>query len=125
MPARGEATSVAQLRAAVATAVDALGLRPVAREVGMDPRGITKLLKGAHPRPQTRQKLERWYVQRLASGGGAVGPEAARAALRVLVQDLAPSHREAAIQATVERLVEVYRRVESPLPRWLEALRQP
>jgi hypothetical protein len=124
MAARGEGAVLARIRAAVATEVDAVGLRPVARQVGMDPRGITKFLDGAHPRAQTRQKLERWYVQRVASGGGAAHPSAALSALRVLVQGLAPADREAAIQATAECLAEVYRRSEVPLPDWLEALQR-
>ncbi len=124
MPARGDGTPLARLRAAVATEVAALGLRPVAREIGIDPKSVTDFVNGAAPRSTTRQKLERWYVQRLASGGGAVDVEAARAALQVLVQDLAPAYREEAVRAAADLWVEVYRRFEAPLPGWLEALRR-
>jgi len=112
-----------RLRGALAARVESSGLRPVAREVGMDPRGITKLLQGARPRQSTLQKLERWYVRRIAEADNPTGVEDARAALAVLMYDVPPAARPQAVRETSAFLEVLYKRMRVPIPTWLSDLR--
>jgi hypothetical protein len=119
-PAGGVSTE--RLRDAVATRIGAVGLRPVARELTLDPKAVTKFLGGARPRAATRQKLVRWYVQLVAAQAGATDAFAAAAAIEVLVRDLAPDQHPAASAELLQLLAQVYKRRDTPLPAWLLGL---
>jgi hypothetical protein len=122
-PAGGVSTE--RLRDAVATRVGAIGLRPVARELSLDPKAVTKFLAGARPRATTRQKLVRWYVQVVAAQAGATDTIAATAAIEVLLRDLAPDQHPAAFAELLELLAAVYNRRNTPSPAWLSVLAAP
>lgn len=110
-----------ELREAIAAAVADRGYRQVARDVGLDHKALMKFLDGAHPRPPTKQKLERWHVSWVL-GSGTVDVTTAAAAIQTLVRDL-PAKRQAPgtadILATLERLYSA-RGVERP--GWIAAL---
>jgi hypothetical protein len=104
----------------VATRVDTEGLRPVARAIGLDPAAILKFLRGSKPRASTRQKLERWYVE--ARIPDVLSPDAARAALDILVQDLPPGDREQALKEAIKAFRAIYQRAKAPQPGWITEL---
>lgn len=74
-----------RMREVLARRVEATSLRHVAREVGMSPTGVQKVLDGADSYSRTRRKLERWYVRESVRYGGGVNAAAVIAALRVTV----------------------------------------
>ena len=122
-PAGGVSTE--RLRDAVATRIGAVGLRPVARELTLDPKAVTKFLAGARPRAATRQKLVRWYVQVVAAQAEATDTFAAAAAIEVLLRDLAPEQHLAGFAELLESVAQVYSRRNTPLPAWLSVLAAP
>lgn len=122
MPSRAEAVSVERLRQMLAACVQVEGLRPVARDIGLDPKAITKLINGAEPRTSTRQKLTRWYLRQIAAGYGSTDPESANTALGVLLRDLPPSARAGGFQRAVAAFREIYVDATIPLPEWLSHL---
>ena len=111
--------SLEVLLAAVAARVDALGLRPVSREIGLDAKSVTRLLAGAAPRRSTRQKLERWYIRVVPSGSGEPTPDDVMAALRVLTQSLAPHDRAVAARAILDALTQFCRGGGCAAPAWM------
>lgn len=48
------------VRSAAALA-DERGIRAAAREIGLSPSGLTKILNGNHPYAPTLKKLRRWH----------------------------------------------------------------
>jgi len=121
MPEAGAAVSVDQLRATVARCVQAEGLRPVARELELDPRAVKDFISGSQPRASTRQRMERWYVRLEANRGGPIGPETAAAAIAILLSDVPPQHRERARQAALEKIRDMYSELGLPIPGWIGA----
>lgn len=113
--AGGPSAGLERLREVVAARVERRSLRAVAREVGMSPSGLQKFLDGASPYSATRRKLERWFVRE--SAGSAL------AALRVLVDDLPPSRRDAAVGDMLASLESAFRRARRPVPPWIAELR--
>jgi hypothetical protein len=122
MGAGADLRSLEVLLAAVAARIDALGLRPVSREIGLDPKSVTKLLAGTVPRPSTHQKLERWYIRAVPSGSGEPTPDDVMVALRVLTQSLAPHDRPVAERVILKALVQLCRRNGYATPGWLGAV---
>lgn len=122
MPSRAEAVSVEQLRQMLAARVQVEGLRPVARDIVLDPKAITKLINGAEPRSSTRQKLTRWYLRQVAAGHGSTDPESASTALSVLLRDLPPSARTDGFRKALAAFREIYVDATIPLPEWLAHL---
>ena len=122
-PAGGASTE--RLRDAVAARISAIGLRPVAREIALDPKAVTKFLAGARPRAATRQKLVRWYIQVVAAQAGSTDTFAAAAAIEVLLRDLAPDQHPAGFAELLESVAQVYSRRNTPLPAWLSVLATP
>jgi hypothetical protein len=118
MVPRGNGPSVEELRAAVAVRVDRVGLRPVAREIGLDPKAVVKFLRGSHPRPPTRQKLERWLTERVAPGTEP-SSSTVSAALNVLLQGVPPEARADAGLELSACLSAIYAKSKAPLPSWL------
>lgn len=122
MPPGVRRLPVARLRAALASAVDAHGLRATARAIGIDHRSLTKLLNGASPRTSTRQKLERWFVSYAAQSERTMDAETASAAVQVLLHDVPPDERSQRAVELVEFVGQVYRRAQLPTPPWVDEL---
>lgn len=114
--------SLDQLRATVARCVQAEGLRPVSRELELDPRAVKDFIFGSQPRASTRQRMERWYVRLEADRGGPVSPETATAAIAILLTDVPPQHRERARQAALDKIRVLYSELGLPIPKWLGAV---
>lgn len=53
-----------------ATYADEHGIRAAAREIGMSPTGLTKVLNGNHPYAPTLKKLRR-FSKKIANGSNA------------------------------------------------------
>ena len=60
-PRAGPGGDFGQIRAALQARVHATSLRGVAREVGMTPSGLQKVLDGGGSYPKTLQKFRAWY----------------------------------------------------------------
>jgi hypothetical protein len=124
MPAPKDSMPLERVRGVLAARVEATSLRQAAREVGMSPSGLQKLLDGSQPYSATRRKLERWYVRETAQYGGTLSAGSALAALRVLVQDVPPAHQRPALENLAAALKEVYKGANTPQPGWLDKLQQ-
>jgi hypothetical protein len=111
-----------RLRQVVAAHVESTGLRPVAREIGIDPKAVTKFLNGSTPRPQTRVKLERWYVLQVANSAASVERDEAEAALKILMGGLSPAQRTGVLPDAVIFFRQLYVRHGTPVPTWLAEL---
>lgn len=124
MASRNAGPSVAVLRQALRAEVEAATLRRVARQAGMSPAGVQKLLDGGHPHGATRRRLERWYVLhgpgRLRTGSRA---GTAHAVLRAVVEDLSPARHRPVMEQLLESLDQTYLSARLPHPAWLEELR--
>lgn len=112
-----------RVREALATRVEATSLRHVAREVGMSPTGLQKVLGGADSYSRTRRKLERWYVRETARYGGAVDAAAVTTALRVAVHGLPPARRHQALDRLITELENAYTAGGQAAPSWLSEVR--
>lgn len=112
------------LREAMAAAIEHASFRAVAEETGVSPMGLHRLLNGSEPQQRTRLKLESWYVQRTLRTGGAVTPEVASAAMRLLTLALPTSRRKAATLQVLQSWAAVYDSAKVPHPEWLIVLRQ-
>lgn len=124
MPAPRVSPPLERMREALAARVEATSLRQVAREVGMSPTGLQKVLDGADSYSRTRRKLERWYVRESLQYGGGLDSAALTAALRVAVQDLAPGPRRETLERLVSALEAGYAAGGSPPPPWLPEVRR-
>jgi transcriptional regulator with XRE-family HTH domain len=110
---------LARLRERLALRIEETSLRQVARELGMSPSGLQKVLEGGQPYGKTTRKLAGWYIRDQSRYGGTVTAAAAAAALNVLLQDLPPARRHAGQRRLVELLGELHDRP----PDWLAELR--
>lgn len=72
--------------------VAVMGLRFVAREVGMSPTGVRKVLNGSNPYQTTSTKLEQWAARHRAGQYDT----ARDAALEALLQGMPYSRRDRA-----------------------------
>ena len=124
MAAPGEVSRVEQLRGAVAVRVRSTTLRRTAREVGMSAPGLQAFLAGSRPHLATIRKVESWYVRAVAESGGDLTSTDATAALALLIRDLPEARQGAATSRLVECLQALYEGERTPLPVWLEMLRQ-
>ena len=118
MPENG-IVPLSRLRASVEDAVEARGLRSVARELGLDHRGVSRFIQGTRPHPSTRQKLERWYLQRQARSDDAVDSVTAAAALRTLLKEIPPRGRAAAWEEAIDALRRIHDSHGESMPKWL------
>lgn len=124
MPAPNPPAPLERMREALAARVEATSLRQVAREVGMSPTGLQKVLGGADSYSRTRRKLERWYVRESLQYGGGLDAAAVTAALRVAVQDLAPAPRRETLERLVSDLEKGYTSGAAAPPPWLAEVRR-
>lgn len=110
------------LRELAAGGVRNTSLRSVARQLGMSPSGLSKVLGGSRSQAATRRRLERWIVWNRARGEESRVPPAEYAA-RVVVHGL-PSHRQAdALSRLGEVLAESFSEAGVAVPDWLARLR--
>lgn len=124
MPAPKPSPPLERMREALAARVEATSLRQVARDVGMSPTGLQKVLGGADSYSRTRRKLERWYVRESLHYGGGLDAAAVTAALRVAVQDLAPGPRRETLERLVSDLEKGYTAGGTAAPPWLAEVRR-
>lgn len=124
MTAAEVSTPIGRMREVLAARVAATSLRQVAREVGMSPTGLQKVLDGADSYSRTRRKLERWYVRESAHARGGLDAYAVSAALRVAVQDLPPSRQSATLERLLAELESAYAAGDLKAPDWLDELRR-
>ncbi len=125
MAARSRGIPIARLREAVERWVEQTSLRQAARETGMSPTGLRKVLGGSRVHASTERKLLTWYLRHVAQhgNGGALDEAAAAAALALLTEELPPAPRRTVV-STFLRLVEGgYRDSGLVPPDWVEALR--
>lgn len=111
-----------RLRAAVAAAVERTSFREVAREVGISPMGIHRLLQGSEPQQRTRLKLEAWFVRHSEAARGEVDATTAAAALSILLHDLPPDRRDYVFHEALRFWRSMYRSGRGELPEWLTSL---
>lgn len=111
------------LRAALRSAVDTRGLRPVAVEVKMSPTGLEKSLRpDTAVRPKTLQKMRWWYVRNAARFTGATD-ETARAALDVLLEGVPPGGPRRELERRIAaEIAALHRQQKTKPPEWIGRL---
>ncbi|HEV2149114.1 MAG TPA: hypothetical protein VGR37_17030 [Longimicrobiaceae bacterium] len=116
---------IARVRETVARWAEQTSLRQAARETGMSPTGLRKVLDGTRLHASTERKLVSWYMRHVAQQGGwgAVDPETASAALELLTAGLPPGQRRAVVEAFLAMAEDGYRGAGLPVPDWIEKLR--
>jgi hypothetical protein len=124
MPAPNPSARIEPIRQFAAARAAALSVNRVAQEIGLTARGFQKFLDGSEPQTGTRQKLERWYLRARVEAGGETDAETARTALAVLLHDLPPGRREAALLRILRLWEEEYDGAGVPRPAWLTSLRE-
>lgn len=110
------------LREIAAGGVRNTSLRNVARQLGMSPSGLSKVLGGSRSQAATRRRLERWIVWNRARGGEPRVPPAEYAA-RVLVHGLPSRRQPHALSLLAETLARSFSEAGVDVPDWLAQLR--
>jgi hypothetical protein len=119
---RGSDPFTARVRAAAAARVAATSLRSVSREIGMSATGLSKFLDGNAPYLPTLNRLRNWYLRHAAPQGAGLSEQDAHAALSVLVHDLSPEARHAAIDEMVRCMRAGYQASGHDAPGWMGGL---
>lgn len=119
---RGSDPFTARLRAAASARVEATSLRGVSREIGMSATGLSKFLDGNAPYLPTLNRLRNWYLRHAVSPVGTLSEEDAHAALALLVHDLSPEARHAAIDEMLRCMREGYARTGQDAPGWMDGM---
>ena len=109
----------ARIRAAVRNARQGTGLRALARQVGVTATSIQNFVDGANPHPKTWTKLQAWFVQH-GDAAERAGEDAARAAVSLLAQGVAPELRGAFREGLAELVGSMYGEAGLPVPAWVE-----
>lgn len=112
------------LREAARAYAEATSQRRAARDIGLSGTGFRAFLNGGLPQAGTLRKLREWYVRDLDLQEGEVSPDAAGAALSILVAHLPPAERDQAIRRVAELIAEMGRDRGLPSPGWLHIARQ-
>lgn len=121
-PVRGTDRFTARLRAAASARVEATSLRGVSREIGMSATGLSKFLDGNAPYLPTLNRLRSWYLRHAVPVAGNLAEEDAHAALALLVHDLSPEARHAAIDEMLRCMREGYARTGQDAPGWMDGM---
>ena len=108
-----------RIRAAVRNPRQGTGLRALARQVGITPMSVQNFIDGANPHPKTWTKLQAWYVQH-GDAAERAGEDAARAAVSLLAQGVAPELRGAFREELAELVGSMYGEAGLPVPAWVE-----
>lgn len=125
MAGRSRGVPLALLRQAMERWVEKTSLRQAARETGMSPTGLRKVLSGSRVHASTERKLLTWYLRHLAQQGdwAALDADTAAAALTLLTEGLLPGTRRALVSAFLERIDRAYRDAGLVVPGWVTTLR--
>ncbi|MET0399841.1 MAG: hypothetical protein ABW277_23840 [Longimicrobiaceae bacterium] len=125
MAGRSRGLPLAVLRQALERWVEKTSLRQAARETGMSPTGLRKVLSGSRVHASTERKLLTWYLRHLAQQGdwGALDADTAAAALALLTEGLLPGTRRALVSTFLERIEKAYRDAGQVVPAWVQTLR--
>lgn len=125
LAARGNDRFTTHLRNMAARRVAATSLRSVSREIGMSATGLSKFLNGNAPYSPTLHRLRNWYLRHAAEQNPteSLSEESAYAALALLVHDLAPDARHAAVDTMVSCMRDGYEKTGERAPGWLDAMR--
>lgn len=118
---RGSDPFTARVRAAAIARVAATSLRSVSREIGMSATGLSKFLDGNAPYLPTLNRLRNWYL-RHAAPTSALSEQDAHAALALLVHDLSPEARHAAIDEMLRCMRAGYQASGQDQPSWLDGI---
>jgi hypothetical protein len=123
---RGNDRFTTHLRNMAARRVAATSLRSVSREIGMSATGLSKFLNGNAPYSPTLHRLRNWYLRHAAEDRTtqSLSEESAYAALALLVHDLSPDARHAAVENMVACMREGYAKTGDPVPGWLDGMRE-
>ncbi len=111
----------AELRAALARAIETQGMRPVARQVGLSPMGARNVALGKNLHEATWTKIREWYGREVVQGK-QVQLQAAPVLLELLLRHVAPALRESVRRVLVEDVGRVYAQAAMPAPSWLTTL---
>lgn len=125
MYARKQGVAISRVRETVARWAEQTSLRQAARETGMSPTGLRKVLDGTRLHASTERKLVSWYMRHVAQQGGwgALDAETAAAALELLTAGIPPGQRRALVEAFLAMAEDGYRSSGLPVPGWIESLR--
>lgn len=126
MYSRRKGLPVSRVRETVARYAEQTSLRQAARETGMSPTGLRKVLEGSKLHASTERKLVSWYMRHTAQHGdvGALDPDTAAAAIALLTEGMSHAQQRLLVEAFLKMVEEGYRRSETPVPGWVEALRR-
>ena len=120
---RGSDPFTARVRTAAAARVAATSLRSVSREIGMSATGLSKFLDGNAPYLPTLNRLRNWYLRHAApAGAGSLAADDAHAALALLVHDMSPEARRAAIDEMLRCMRAGYKASGEKAPGWMDAM---
>lgn len=111
----------AELRTAVAFAIEHQGMRPVARQVGMSPMGLRNVSRGHKLHEATWTKLREWYGREVEKQK-QVQLQAAPVLLELLLRHVVPALRDKVRRALVEDVGRIYGEAALPVPSWLTTL---
>jgi hypothetical protein len=109
------------MREAARLATEEIGLRAVARQIGISAMGLSNFLEGAQPYKPTLRKLTHWYAEFGARRGAS--EHTVRAALDILLEGLPQKTRgrgRGTLLAAVDRL---HRDARTQPPAWLGRMR--
>ena len=112
------------MREAAMERVERTSLRAAAREIGMSPTGLKKVLDGNMPYTKTVHRLRRWYLQHAGDAREELSEDEAHAALSVLVHDLPPGTRAYTVASMVDCVVQGYARTRRDVPAWVTGIRE-
>jgi hypothetical protein len=107
------------LRESVRRAVAASSQRSVAAQVGVSYRTIGKFLAGSEPYARTLRKLQEWFVSAVVPRDGRVSPDAATAAVFIVLDDIPQPHRADAVRELVRALGKIHRDAGVQPPGWI------
>ena len=106
------------LREAVRRAVGARSHRAVAAEIGISYRTVGKFLAGSQPYSRTLKKLQEWFVSSIVPQD-SVSPEAATAAVLIMLDEIPPARRSAAVRELARVLGQIHRDAGVKPPDWI------
>ena len=121
MAPRERVVHVDALREAARAYAEATSQRQAARDIGLSGTGFRAFLAGGDPHPGTVRKLTEWYVRQQNERGGDVPPQAADAALALLVAHLPAHERNDAVRRLRETVRAITNAQGAGIPTWLRS----
>jgi len=108
----------AELRQAVRQRTEAVGLRKMARQIGLSASGLKKALAGGKLQEATWTKFREWYVREVAEREEPAQDSGA-VLLEALLRQVAPTLRPRIRTTIVEEVGRIYGEEKLPAPAWL------